>query len=62
MARARVLWIITGVREAASVSIRTRLTRGETPITRPTSPFSLSTGCPTFTPRSAPALTRRVLA
>ena len=62
MARALVRSIITGVREAMSVSRSTRLTPSVTPITRPTRPFSLMTGLPAFTPRSLPALASRVLA
>ncbi len=62
MARALVRSMITGVRLATSVSISTRLTPGPTPETRPTSPFSLITGLPGWTPRSAPTLASRELA
>ena len=62
MARALVRSIITGVREATSVSSSTRLTPSVTPTTRPTRPFSLMTGLPGLMPASLPALARRALA
>ncbi|MNL42588.1 hypothetical protein D3C87_1650510 [compost metagenome] len=62
MARALVRSIITGVREAMSVSSSTRLAPWATPTTRPTRPRSFITGLPTSTPFSEPLSARRVLA
>ena len=62
MARALVRLIITGVRDAMSVSNSTRLAELVTPATRPTRPRSLTTGLPTVTPRERPVSAMRALA